>query len=121
MRDNVVYFDNGFIYNPKEQSVYLYIAQEGKYKTPRSIFIMQPDNSLTEITYPNASLGFSVLIFKNANGAYQSVLLNREIANSIFVRLFIFDGAGLRHFKLFMEGLYGREEDRIRFFKIIWD
>ncbi len=121
IRDNVVYFDNGFIYNPKEQSVYLYNPQEGKYKTPQSIFIMQPDNSLTEVTYPNATLGFSVLIFKNADGVYQSVLLNREIANSIFVRLFVFNGRGLKHFKLFMEGLYSREGERIMVFKIIWD
>ncbi|MFH1398311.1 MAG: STT3 domain-containing protein [Candidatus Omnitrophota bacterium] len=121
MKDNIVYFNNGFIYNPKEQSIYLYNPREGKYKSPQSIFIMQPDNSLTEVTCPNATLGFSVLIFKNADGVYQSILLSREIANSIFVRLFIFNGAGLKHFKLFMEGLYGREEDGIRVFKIKWD
>ncbi|MBU0504198.1 MAG: STT3 domain-containing protein [Candidatus Omnitrophota bacterium] len=121
VRDNVVYFDNGFIYNPKDQSVYLHVPQEGKYKTPRSVFLMQPDNNLSEILNPNPSLGFSILIYRGLDGTYRSILLNRELVNSFFVRMFIFNGSGSTHFKPFLEGIYGREEDRLRVFKIIWD
>ncbi|MBU1998516.1 MAG: hypothetical protein KKE64_03370, partial [Candidatus Omnitrophica bacterium] len=116
-KDNVVYFENGFIYNPNQQTIVLFNPQDGQYKIPRSLFILQEDE-IVEIPYPNANLGFSILVFKTDKG-YQAVSLSRELGKSLFVRLYYLGGVGLKYFKLFAEGRY--ERDNIRFFRILWD
>ena len=119
-KNNIVLFNNGLVYSPKEQTIYLYALEEGrygKYRIPRSLFIVRQDK-IEEIGFANNDLDFSVLMFKNQEG-YQAILLDRQLANSLFVRLYFLGGAGLKHFKPFIEEKDG--EDYIRVFEIAWD
>lgn len=110
-KDGVVFFEDGFIYNMKEKTIY---ANNGQY--PQSLFIQEPDR-LTEARFNNANLPFSVLVFKDKTG-YASVRLDRQLANSLFVRLYFQRGWGLQHFKLHVDA-----EDNNNFignYQIIW-
>jgi hypothetical protein len=110
-KDGNIFFDHGFIYNPKEQIIY---ANSGQI--PRSLFVLI-GNNLVEIGMPNANVGFSALVVKTKEG-YKSILLDRQLANSLFVRLYFFNGMGLRHFAPFIESEQGTEH--IRVFNIVW-
>ena len=117
VKDSMVLFDNGFIYNPKEQTVYSYSPQDGKYKIPRSLFIKKADN-LIEIVYPNNDFDSSLLILEKPQG-YELTMLSRELANSLFVRLHFFDGMGLKHFIPF--AAEKDEGESVSVFEINWD
>jgi hypothetical protein len=53
-----------------------------------------------------------------AEEGYKCILLDRELANSMLVRLYFFRGLGLRHFTPLIEA--EGENKNIRVFNIIW-
>jgi hypothetical protein len=110
-KEGNVFFENGFIYNPKEQIIYSSSGQ-----IPRSLFVLNQGN-LIEIINPKANVIFSAMAIKTKDG-YRCVLLDRELANSLFVRLYFFNGIGLRYFMPFIESAEGR--NYIRVFHILW-
>jgi hypothetical protein len=115
-KDGIVLFDNGFVYNPKEQTVYSYFSNEGKYKTPKSLFIKKEDG-LAEIIYPNSEADYSALVLEDAQG-YQLIVLSPELAKSLFVRLYFLNGTGLSHFKPF--AVEKSDSVKISIFQINW-
>lgn len=54
-------------------------------------------NMTTEKIVSNSSL-YSVIIIRNSDNTYTSVLMNRELEDSIFTRLYFENGNGLKHF-----------------------
>jgi len=116
-KDNIILFDNGMVYNPEEKTVYLYPLGGGGYKIPKSLFLFN-ENRMEEITYPNNDLDYSALVFKAQDG-YQSILLDHELANCIFVRLYFLEGNGLLYFKPLIEEK-DENNNYIRVFEIIW-
>jgi len=108
-----IFFDNGMIYNPAEQVIY-----SNNRQMPQSLFVFFKQDNLVEIIYPRSSLGFSVLVFKK-DDSYKAVLLNRDLANSLFVRLYFLNGMGLRHFNSFIDA--EGAGDYLCTFEIIWD
>lgn len=110
-------FDNGLVRSLKEQTVYLYSHKESKYKIPKSLFIIDGDK-LKEISYPHSSLEFSALIFKSGE-KYQSLLLSRELAQSLYSRLYFLNGLGLRHFRPVIDQKC--LEGNIKVFEILWE
>jgi len=115
-RGDIVFFDRGLVYSPKDKTIFLYSPQEGVYKIPKSLLIFDND-AFSEIIYPNKTLDFSVLIFKNQD-EYKAILLDATLAKSMYVRLYFLNGRGLKHFKPFIEEKDG--ENYIRVFEIIW-
>ena len=113
-KDGIVLFDNGLMYLPKEKSAYLYI--NNSYQRPKSLFIFN-QGILGEIVYPGDTLDFSTLIFKMEQD-YYALMLDRELARSIFVRLYFLNGAGLKYFKPFIQEQ--AESKYIRVFEIDW-
>ena len=110
-KDGAVYFNNGFIYNLKERAL---TSNSGQI--PRSLFLVN-EGSLIETVYPNANVGFSIFIMKGENN-YRCVLLDRELANSLFMRLYFFNAQGLKHFIPFVDAEEGN--NYIRGFTIAW-
>lgn len=113
-KDNKVFFDNGFVYSPDEQ-----VIRSGNNQIPQSLFIFFKQDNLVEIIYPTSNMGASVLVTKTGQDHYQMLILSRELANSLFVRLYFLNGLGLRNFKPFIEA--GDAGNYIRAFEIIWD
>lgn len=110
-KNGQVYFDNGFIYNISDSSL-----QSNSGQIVRSVFVFKNDN-LIETLNPQANVNFSALIYET-KGAYKLILLERELANSLFVRLYFLEGRGLRHFGPFVESEEGN--NYIRYFAITW-
>jgi len=111
LKGDTVLFDNGFTYNPNEQTISTNVRQ-----IPRSLFVFKNDN-LTEYVYTNANLGFSVLVYKVEN-EYRAVLLDASLARSMFVRMYYLGGQGLRYFKSHIDAQEG--SDYIRVFRLSW-
>jgi dolichyl-diphosphooligosaccharide--protein glycosyltransferase len=110
-KDGTVFFANGFIYNSKDQTI-----RSNAGQVPRSLFVLQ-GNNFVEISYPNANAGFSVLVVKGEDG-YKCILLDRELANSMLVRLYFFKGLGLKYFSPLIDAEEGN--NYIRVFNIHW-
>ena len=113
-KDGVVLFDNGLVYLPEEKSVYLYI--NNSYQRPKSLFIFK-QGILGETVYFGDTLDFSALIFKIQQD-YYALMLDRELARSIFVRLYFLNGTGFKYFKPFIQEQVGLK--CIRVFEIDW-
>lgn len=117
IKNDIVLFDNGLVYNPKEQTIFLYYPRDTKYKIPKSLFLFENSSgALKETVYPGNDLDFSALILKNQEN-YQAILLDSQLAKSLFVRLYFLNGSGLKYFKPFTEE---NEDGYIRVFEIIW-
>lgn len=111
-RNGVVFFDNGFAYNLKDDKLLSNANQ-----IPKSV-LMAIGDDLVETVYPNANVAFSVLIFKDQEGGYKSILLDPELGKSMFVRLYFLNGKGLKHFLPFINTQEGN--NYIRVFDILW-
>lgn len=110
-KNGQVYFDGGFIYNAADGSL-----QSNSGQIPRSVFVFKNDN-LIESVNPQANVNFSALVYESKEG-YKLILLDRELASSLFVRLYFLEGKGLRHFSPFVDSQEGN--NYIRFFAINW-
>ncbi|MFA4984110.1 MAG: STT3 domain-containing protein [Candidatus Omnitrophota bacterium] len=111
-----ILFSNGMIYKPGQQRVYIYSGYQREYRLPKSLFLFNRGR-LKEINYPDSDLDYSVIVF-NDKGQYYAIPLDRKLAASMLVRLYFFNGEGLRHFEPFLERKeYGR---LIRVFRIKW-
>ena len=108
---NAVFFDNSFIYNMTEGIVY---ATSGQ--VPQSMFLIK-GNDIVETMYPNANVGFSILIW-TTNEGYRSVLLDPSLGRSLFARLYFLNGFGLKHFTAHVVAEEGN--DLIAVYKINW-
>ncbi|MFH1888507.1 MAG: STT3 domain-containing protein [Candidatus Omnitrophota bacterium] len=111
VEDGEVFFANGFIYNLKNKTI-----RSSAGKVPYSLFVLQ-GSKFVEIAYPNANTKFSALVFKADNG-YKCIFLDRELAKSMFVRLYFFNGLGLKHFSPLLDSEEGG--NYIRVFNINW-
>jgi len=111
-KGGVIYFENGFAYNPGDSSL-----RSNNGQIPRSLFL-QVDGNIIEQVFPNANIGCSLLIYQTQPGVYKSVMLDRELGKSMFVRLYFLKGKGLRHFTPFIDAEEGNSY--IRVFGIAW-
>ena len=93
-------------------------AQYG-HGIPYSIFYLD-GNEVMEKKLKEANLNYS-LILLNRQDRYNIILLDRRLAQSMLMRLYFFEGKGLKYFEpLIREAdLTGRTD--IRVFKIDWD
>jgi hypothetical protein len=111
LKDGLVYFENDVLYNPKEKSVY---TSGGK--VPQSLFIYK-DGRMQEVVYSNANMAFSILVYETKDG-FLAVPMDRELAASLFVRLYFLRGKGLNHFKTHIDAEEGNKF--IGSYKIEW-
>jgi dolichyl-phosphooligosaccharide-protein glycotransferase len=113
-KDGIVLFNNGLVYLPKKKSAYFYI--HNSYQRPKSLFIFN-QGIIEKTVYPDSILDNSALIFKIKQD-YYVLMLDEELARSIFVRLYFLNGAGLKYFKPFIQEEAGSKY--IRVFEIDW-
>ena len=85
---------------------------------PYSIFYLE-NNDVVEKILDHGNLNYSVVLFKKDN-AYQCILLDRDLARSLLVRLFFFDGKGLKYFTPFTTAADLTKRTEIKVFQIIW-
>jgi len=74
----------------------------GSMVVPPNKLTIVNNGNVTQTTVSNSST-FSIILFQQNNG-YESFVISKELDDSIFIRLFVFGGEGLTHFKQ----LYGQ-------------
>ncbi|MCM8800005.1 MAG: dolichyl-diphosphooligosaccharide--protein glycosyltransferase subunit STT3 [Candidatus Omnitrophica bacterium] len=112
LKDEKVSFSNGFVYEPKENRLTSNFGQ-----IPRSLFVLKEDR-FQEYVFSQPNVKFSVFIIPESDERYFCFLADRELADSLFVRLYFLKGKGLKHFLPFIDAQEG--ENYIRVFNIIW-
>jgi hypothetical protein len=86
---------------------------------PFSIFYV--DNGVVrEKKLAGATLNYSILFLREDNAAPRVVLMDRVLANSLIMKLYYFDGAGLKYFKPFSKERDITGRTRIYIYQIAW-
>lgn len=114
----VIVFDHGLALNTKDLSATIKSPQFGT-GIPASIFYSD-GSSVIEKRQANATLPYSVVLFKESPQALRCVLLDRIIANSLIARMYYFDGLGLKNFKLFSKEADLTGRTKISIFEVKW-
>ena len=85
---------------------------------PFSVFYLK-DGAVTEHVNPDGNSNYSVVLYQE-DGQYIARLMDHALANSLIMKLYYFDGAGLQYFKplILSKDLTGRT--RIKVFKVIY-
>ena len=120
MQDSKILFDQGIMINTTEMSATVNSTKFG-HGTPSSlVYLNETTGRIIEKTLDPGGLSYSIVFFKDKEGAPHCVLMDRTLANSLIMKLYYFDGKGLDHFKPFAQeqDLSGRT--KIFIYQINW-
>ncbi len=92
-------FDQGITLNPSDMTVTVKSRQFGE-GVPASIIYLDNTNNIVEKNLPNATLSYSAVYVVDTAGPH-ILLMDHDLAASLIVKLYYFDGKGLTHFKPF--------------------
>jgi hypothetical protein len=68
----------------------------------------------------NATLDYSILFFRDDSGTPRAVLMDRTLANSLIMKLYFFDGKGLKYLKPFAKERDITGRTRIFIYEVAW-
>ncbi len=85
---------------------------------PYSVFYLE-GNEIKEKVLDNSSLTFSIVLVRNDRN-YTCMLMDRPLANSLLIKLYLFDGIGQKYFKLFSKETDLTKRTEIEVFEIDW-
>ena len=86
---------------------------------PASI-VYRKDNHIVEHVLPKGNLNYSVVVYLEEKQILCR-LMDRSLANSMMIKLFYFDGEGLKNFELIKTASDLTGRTRIKVFKVLWD
>lgn len=118
-RDNTVFFANGVSVNLNNMDCLMVSSAQAVSAKPASIFYMDGDN-FKEKTFSDSTVNLSILLIKRQD-KYSSIILDKQLAESIILRLYYLEGQGLRYFEKFTQADDALTQTRIYVFKINWD
>jgi len=87
--------------------------------TPLSIFY-EKDGRMAEKVFPGANLPYSVL-YSDHDGAPQCILMDRNIAKSLLMQLYYFDGKGLRYLRPVVKETDLTRRTQIDVYEVDWE
>jgi len=116
--NNQLVFRENLTVDLSTMDAHIQSAQYGEGE-PLSVFYLK-DNKIVEHVNPEGSLNYSVLLYQE-DGQYVARLMDHSLANSLIMKLYYFDGAGLKYFKplVLSHDITGRT--RIKVFKVIYN
>ncbi len=84
------------------------------------VYLDEDKGQVVERTLPGANLGYCAVFFKDNNNVPHCALMERGLANSLLIKMYYFDGKGLKNFKLFSkeEDLTGRT--KVFIYEVKW-
>lgn len=114
-KSGLVCFDNGLVYDPETKQGIVYSLFNKKYKAVKNMFIS--DNGQEEgIKNKEGDFDKGIFLVKSGD-KYKSIVLDNELIGSMFSRMYLLEGRGLKFFELF----YKDVEAKIYIYKIKWD
>ncbi|MFA5272393.1 MAG: hypothetical protein WC412_08695, partial [Candidatus Omnitrophota bacterium] len=111
--NGVVYFDNGIVLNLADFSARALSIGEG-YKKYRNVFV-HDNNKISLYEDKDADYKEGMLFFKN-NNEWKGVGLTKDLAQSLFAKLYFFGGLDLKYFEPF----YIDKDGGMYIYKIKW-
>ncbi|MDP8264638.1 MAG: STT3 domain-containing protein [Candidatus Aceula lacicola] len=114
-----VYFDQGI--RIKKDSMDCKIrSKEFGSGIPRSI-IYKKDGQIIEKKFPEATLSYCIIFAKNNYGKFECILMDEFLAQSLAVKLYYFDGTGLKYFSPSVNEQALENKTKICAYKINWE
>ena len=118
-KDNTLVFQEGITVSLKDLSCRILGGKFGE-GIPKFLFYLNGDEFAMK-DFSDGNLNLSVLLQKVAPDRYNSLVMDNRLARSVLMRLYYFQGKGLRYFKPFVEenDLTGRT--RICVYRVDWE
>ncbi len=110
----LLYFDNGVVYNTGSRDILFYSSLDGKYRIPKKA-VLYENGKKREIVNEKGDYVKTIVIVRNG-GEYQALIGSDELAESLFVKLYFLGGQGMKSFKPF----YSDDKEKIYVFEILW-
>ncbi|MEI7998131.1 MAG: STT3 domain-containing protein [Candidatus Omnitrophota bacterium] len=116
--DNALYFSENLVIDKSTMKATILSATYGK-GAPMSIVYLN-GGKIFEKVNTTATLRYSIVLYTQ-DGQMMARLMDRSLANSLLIKLFFFNGAGLEHFKPLSASsdLTGRTQ--IKVFEVQWN
>ena len=116
-KDNQLIFRDNLAVDLDTMDARIQSAQYGQGH-PASVFYLK-DGRIEEHENPDGNLNYSVVLYKEDN-QYVARLMDHALANSLIMKLYYFDGVGLKYFKplILSHDLTGRT--RIKVFQVVY-
>jgi hypothetical protein len=86
---------------------------------PQSLFFLDGDE-FVEKKFPNANLTYSVALVERGGG-YYSILLERDTARSMLIRMFYFGGKGLKFLEPVTQAADSTHRTEIYLYRVNWE
>lgn len=94
----LVFFDNGAVVNLDNCNAHIMRGKNNDIGIPFSVVYMK-DGMVEEKLLEESNMPQSLLLLSDTeNDSYKTVFIDRDLAKSMFVRLYFYNGAGLRYF-----------------------
>lgn len=116
--DKIALFENGLSINLQTKDCQINSPLYGR-GVPQSIFYLE-NGKFVEKKQGNPNLNYSLLLLKD-DDRYQAILLDEPLAKSILIRLYYFDGAGLKYIKPFYKVTDLTKRTVIKIFSVDWE
>ncbi|MFH1621645.1 MAG: STT3 domain-containing protein [Candidatus Omnitrophota bacterium] len=114
---NLMIFDNGLVVDLPNFNAYIFKGPGSDIGIPYSVVYVE-DGVLKENVQENSNANFSVLLFKTED-SYNSIFLDKNLAKSIFVRMYFLEGQGLEYFSKLRHEITP-EGNSVYLYKINW-
>ncbi len=116
--ETIIKCDNGISINLNKKEVS--ISTNQGTMNPYSLGYMENDKFILKKFENNTLVDLSVDLIIDSDGNYNILLLSPQLAESMFTRLFYYDGAGLKHFDMFSD-IKDVTGARIIVWKVDWE
>ncbi|MBN1645279.1 FKBP-type peptidyl-prolyl cis-trans isomerase [Candidatus Woesearchaeota archaeon] len=101
--NNIIKCSNGLIVKKNNSEYTALINIQNRAGVPKSlVYIDKESKKVIEKEFDNTEVEISAVLIPEGSG-YSSILVSKELAMSMFTRLFFLKGHGLKHFDLFDE------------------
>jgi hypothetical protein len=112
----IIYFENGFVYDPVQKKMRVFSARERNFRTPARVCEMSEKGVACSFS-SGGDPTFEAIVFTEQQQP-RTQLVSMGLGKSVFARLYYAGGAGLAHFKLVHEEQ--SKDTRVRIFEVIW-
>jgi dolichyl-diphosphooligosaccharide--protein glycosyltransferase len=96
--NNLLIFDNGLVLDLSNFNAYLLRGQGVDIGIPYSVVYLE-NGALKETKLEKSNLDYSVLLLSDEKDSYKCIFLDKDLAKSMFVRMYFLKGEGLKYFK----------------------
>lgn len=96
--EKMVSFNNGLIIDRQALKAYYWDSAEQRYSNVGLLVFVNKD-SVSENVNPHGDNGFAAIMIEK-EGSYKSALFSKQLAQSLFFKLFFLEARGLKNFKL---------------------